>query len=111
MTFLGKKHSEEAKRKCSLAKIGINNPNFIGKTTNVAGYVCIYSPYHPYANNGKYVMEHRLIMEKQIKRFLLPSESIHHINGIRNDNRIENLVLCQSESEHQNTYHKTKKRE
>jgi hypothetical protein len=42
-----------------------------------------------------YVMEHRLRVAEQIGRSLLPSESVHHINGDRQDNRIDNLQLRQ----------------
>lgn len=61
------------------------------KTKN--GYIMAYAPQHPRANNSGYVFEHRLVMERTLGRYLLTSEKVHHINGIKDDNRSENLKL------------------
>jgi hypothetical protein len=43
--------------------------------------------------DGAYIMEHRVVMERVIGRPLWPDENVHHLNGVRHDNRPENLEL------------------
>lgn len=63
------------------------------RVSMASGYVRIYTPTHPNANCDGYVLEHRLVMERVLGRLLAGWESVHHINGIRDDNRPENLEL------------------
>lgn len=65
-----------------------------------AGYVLVYDPSHPNSRSNGYVLEHRKVMEEHIGRFLSKKEIVHHINEIRDDNRIENLCLFKSNGEH-----------
>ena len=79
--------------------LGIRNPCWRGGRVQRKGYWFIYCPSHPDAYNGKYIQEHRLVMEKKLCRYLKKGEIVHHINHIRTDNRIENLELL-SKSQH-----------
>ena len=51
------------------------------------------APEHPRATSSPYVFEHILVAESVIGRYLVEGESVHHLNGIRDDNRPENLEL------------------
>lgn len=72
---------------------GEKSARWKGGGTTHCGYILIYKPEHRLANKGGYVLEHRLIMELQLGRYLLSTEHVHHINGIKHDNRPENLEL------------------
>lgn len=64
-----------------------------GKYVDDKGYVRVLRPEHPKNIRG-YAYEHRLVMEEYIGRFLENWETVHHINEIKDDNRLENLFLC-----------------
>lgn len=69
------------------------------------GYIKVYVPDHPHCTADGYVMKHILVIERSIGRYLTADECVHHINHIRDDNRIENLRLM-TNTEHMSMHMK-----
>lgn len=98
---LGKAVSKETRKKISDANKGRESPNWNGgKRHRSDGYIQSFKPDHPNSCKEGYIMEHRLVMEKKLGRYLKLEEIVHHKNKIRNDNRPENLKLFSSVGEH-----------
>ena len=87
-----------------------NNPRWNGGEAKMLGYVFVFKPEHPAANSVGYVKRSRVVMEEAIGRYLKPEEVMHHINGIRDDDRLENLMLFENGSQHQRIGHPAKTR-
>jgi len=81
------------------------HPNWKGgRYCSVAGYmearVDRDSLFYPMTRSGDRVYEHRLVVAQSLGRCLESHEIVHHINGIRTDNRLENLCLIDSQKRH-----------
>ncbi len=89
----------------SCLHLGPGSTNWRGGRVDKNGYVYVkVYPEHPFydsmANNMGYIAEHRLVMAEHLGRPLEDTEVVHHKNAIKTDNRIENLELYVSLSEH-----------
>jgi len=98
---LGRHLTEQEKANISGEKAG----NWKGgRSLDDDGYIRIKltpnDPFHPMAMCRGYVLEHRLVMAKHLNRCLHSREVVHHKNEIRDDNRIENLMLFANKTEH-----------
>ncbi len=100
----GRKLPKEHIKNIGLGNIGKHtgkdNGNWKGGRIEDSGYVYLRLPQHPQAHRNGYVAEHRIVMEKHIGRFLRKDEVVHHINGVIDDNRIENLKLFKNQNKH-----------
>lgn len=98
----GRRRSPEFVAKRRAAMLRERNPNWRGgRKRNSDGYVQILvGTAHPMADNNGYVLEHRLVMASAIGRTLESGEVVHHINEVKDDNRIENLTLFATKADH-----------
>lgn len=85
---------------------GSKNSNWKGGICKFGDYIYIYKPEHPRAtcNKGRYVKRADLVAEKKYNRALQSDEIVHHINGIKNDDRSENLQVI-TKREHVALHH------
>ena len=79
-----------------------------GIVKHCKGYIYQYAPHHPRQWNG-YVLQHILVAEDKLGRYLLPGEVVHHHNGNKADNRAENITVFSSPGEHSKYHHKIRK--
>jgi hypothetical protein len=75
-----------------------------GRRIKKTGHIEIRKPEHPTSHKDGYILEHRYIMEKFLGRNLKRSEIVHHKNGNRSDNRIENLEIITSIGKHRSIH-------
>lgn len=82
------------------SRLGANHPNWTGgRTLNAGGYV-VLSGQHDHPNACMpygTLQEHTKVMSEILGRPLLAGESVHHKNGVRHDNRPENLELWRNQ--------------
>lgn len=85
-------------------QIGTNNYRWQGgKTIDKNGYILVLDRNHPKINKSgisRYRREHVMVMEEYLGRKLNTGEVVHHIDGNRQNNKIENLQLFSSNAEH-----------
>ena len=78
----------------SLDREGDKSPSWKGgKKITSKGYTLVLDKDNPDSDKSGYIMEHRKVMSKYLCRRLTEDEAVHHINGDKSDNRIENLEL------------------
>jgi len=103
-------HSENSRKKMGL-KLS-KHPHWKGgKSITGSGHILIKRPDHPFPDRQGYVLEHRLVMEKHLGRYLKRSEVVHHINDNPSDNRLSNLMLFPNNAAHSSFHRRQSPRE
>lgn len=108
----GRRHSPATRTLLAAAKVGVSNPQFGKRAVNYKdrlvadGYVFVHADDHPFANSKGLLQEHRLVAEAHLREnfpgspflvrvdglaYLRPEIDVHHINEVKDDNRVENL--------------------
>ena len=82
-------------RKCMARWVAKTRKSTKGRYTTTKGYVLLYKPGHPTATKAGYIMEHRFVMEQVLGRFLQKTEIVHHLDGNKQNNQPENLVVME----------------
>jgi HNH endonuclease len=102
----GKKRSVESRLKQAASlraagRRGAASHAWKGGRKKQHGYVkVLVGREHPMSDHHGYVLEHRLVMAQHLGRMLTREEVVHHVNEVRDDNRIENLMLFATDAEH-----------
>jgi len=95
--WLGKKRPDLINTNAAETMFKVTNPRRIG----THGYTVLYTK----QGKNSSILEHRKVMQDHLGRELSSQEQVHHINKNRTDNRIKNLELFESRSEHTKYHH------
>ena len=90
---LSKEHRDKVIRTLVYGQKGKDNKSWKGGISMHGGYVIIKMPEHPKSYQNGYVKKSVLVLEEKIGRHLMENEVSHHINGIKTDDRPENLEV------------------
>lgn len=94
-------HSKRLSEATTGRQVGTKSPKWKGgRMTQKDGYVRVLVKSGKANESDRYALEHRVVAEQKIGRPLHAGEVVHHINGVRDDNRPENLEVLTSVAEH-----------